>query len=48
MTKRRRWIESAIREAAKTTTPMPWERGARRTAWIVKRDGKDAAHKKSA
>lgn len=37
MTKTRRWIDTIIREADSTSVRMPWERGARRAAWIEKR-----------
>lgn len=38
MKKQRRWIKSAI-ETAKTETPaLPWQRGARRTAFITSRN----------
>ncbi len=43
MTTRRRWIDATITESARTEVKMPWERGARRAAWIVKRDAKAPA-----
>ena len=33
MKNKRRWINSVIREAAKTDLQMPWSRGARRDDW---------------
>ncbi len=33
----KRWIKNMINEAAKVETKMPWERGARRAAFIAKR-----------
>lgn len=39
----RRWIDAAIREAANDAPRMPWERGARRAAFIAKRDGRARA-----
>jgi hypothetical protein len=38
--KNRRWMKSMIAEAKKTEVEMPWARGARRTAFIVKKVGK--------
>ena len=38
MTKTPRWIAPMIAEAKACTTQMPWERGARRAAWIATRD----------
>ncbi|MFN3144202.1 MAG: hypothetical protein ACE368_02580 [Paracoccaceae bacterium] len=40
MTTRRRWIDATIAEAARTEVKLPWQRGARRAAWIAKRDAK--------
>lgn len=37
----KRWIKTMINEAAKVDTKMPWERGARRAAFIAKRNGTD-------
>ena len=33
-----RFIKSLIETAAKTDTPLPWARGARRAAFIAKRN----------
>ncbi|MDD8022619.1 MAG: hypothetical protein PHX82_05875 [Paracoccaceae bacterium] len=33
-----RWMKSAIAEAAKCDTQMPWARGARRAATIARRE----------
>jgi len=30
---KRRWLNSVLREAAKTDSQMPWSRGARRDGW---------------
>lgn len=38
MQKERRWLNSVVKEAAKTKIDMPWARGARRAALIAKRD----------
>lgn len=35
----RRWITSAIAAAGTVDVQLPWERGARRAAWIAYRDG---------
>ncbi len=37
MTKTPRFIAPLIKEAAKTKTKLPWERGLRRTAFIARR-----------
>ena len=37
MRKDKRWMTSILKEAAKPQAPMPWERGARRTAMIERR-----------
>nr|ABY79038.1 hypothetical protein [endosymbiont of Ridgeia piscesae] len=38
MKKQTRMISNIINEAAKTDVVMPWTRGARRAAWIAKRN----------
>ncbi|MDP3862958.1 MAG: hypothetical protein Q8Q63_15390 [Phaeovulum sp.] len=35
--KSRRWLQSAITEAAKTDAAMPWQRGATRMATLAQR-----------
>ncbi|SNT35172.1 hypothetical protein [Tropicimonas sediminicola] len=35
----RRWIAAAMASARTLDVQLPWERGARRAAWIVHRDG---------
>ncbi len=40
MRKECRWTTSVVRESAKLKLEMPWTRGARRAAWIAKRDAK--------
>ena len=45
MKKQTRMIKSIIDEAAKTDVVMPWARGARRAAWIAKRDTQPASLK---
>jgi hypothetical protein len=37
MTKQQRWIRSIIETAAKETTALPWQRGARRAVSITRR-----------
>ncbi len=37
MSKERRWMTSAVKEAARTNIEMPWARGNRRKAFIAKR-----------
>ena len=39
MKKNPRFIKSVVETAAKTDTVMPWDRGARRAAFIAKRTG---------
>lgn len=34
----RRWMQSAIATAAKSTVQMPWERGERREAMLARRE----------
>ncbi len=34
----RRWMTSVVKEAAKAKIDMPWTRGARRVAFIAKRN----------
>ena len=43
MQKERRWLNSVVKEAAKTKIDMPWKRGPRRAAFVAKREfqGKD-------
>jgi len=36
-TKTRRWLQSAITEAARCTVAMPWQRGAERQGNITRR-----------
>ncbi len=36
--KQQRWIKSVIETASKDTPAMPWQRGARRAAFIAKRN----------
>lgn len=43
MRKERRWISSVVKEAARTKLEMPWARGSRRAAFIVKRAGQPPA-----
>ena len=38
MPSNRRWMTSMVKEAAKTKIEMPWARGARRAAFIAKRN----------
>ena len=38
MKKNKRFIKGVIAEAAKNETVMPWARGARRAAFIAKRN----------
>ena len=42
-----RFIKAIVEAAAKEETVMPWARGARRQAFVAKRNGMDA-DKKSA
>lgn len=42
MTKSQRWIKSTIQAAEACTTAMPWERGARRQAFIANRTATSA------
>ena len=37
MTQKTRWIQSAIDQAGKTNTKMPWERGTNREAFVASR-----------
>lgn len=37
MSRASRWMNNAVQEAANCETKMPWERGARRQAFIAKR-----------
>ena len=37
MSTSKRWMNNAVQEAANCETKMPWERGARRQAFIAKR-----------
>lgn len=46
--KKTRWIKSMIKEAARTEAEMPWQRGARRTAYIARRGEARAPLKASA
>ncbi len=38
MQKERRWLNSVVKEAAKTKIDMPWTRGTTRAAMIAKRN----------
>jgi hypothetical protein len=44
----KRFIKSVCETAAKEDTVMPWARGARRTAFIVKRNAGPLSAKKAA
>lgn len=46
MTKQQTWIKSLIETAGKDTPALPWQRGARRNAFVAKR--RPAAENKSA
>lgn len=39
MRTQRRWMNSVVKQAAKTKVEMPWARGPRRDAFIAKRTG---------
>jgi hypothetical protein len=43
-----RFIKSITKAAAENDTVMPWARGKRRTAFIVKRNKEDSLMRKSA
>lgn len=45
MKKNPRFIKSVIDTAAKSETVMPWTRGARRNAFIAKRDAAPVTRK---
>ncbi len=45
MKKNQRFIKSVIDTAAKNDTVMPWARGARRAAFIAKRNDTPVARK---
>jgi len=45
MKKNTRFIKGVIATAAKEETVMPWTRGARRAAFIAKRNGSDQDRK---
>ncbi len=40
---RKRWVDNMIEAAKQETTAMPWQRGARRAAFIAKRQELDMA-----
>lgn len=42
MNTKKRWITSVAREAAALEVKMPWERGARRAAFIARRTARVA------
>lgn len=42
MSKQRRWMKSAIETAKSEATALPWQRGARRTEMIARRDATSA------
>ncbi|WP_183077421.1 hypothetical protein [Paenirhodobacter hankyongi] len=42
-TKTPRWMKSVLAEAAQSEVQMPWARGARREAMIVRRAADEAA-----
>ncbi len=48
MAQQKRWIASVTREAAKLDVKMPWTRGARRAAFIARRNAKPALRAASA
>ena len=43
-----RFIKSVVETAAKNDTVMPWTRGARRAAFIAKRNASEQTLRKSA
>ncbi|SDF63271.1 hypothetical protein [Sulfitobacter delicatus] len=45
MKKNQRFIKSVVETAAKNDTVMPWARGARRAAFIAKRNAAPLARK---
>ena len=45
MKKNQRFIKSVVETAAKNDTVMPWARGARRAAFIAKRNAAPFARK---